>query len=133
MRLVVDTNILISAIIKPGKTREIIFNLGFEFFTPAYTLTELRKHKEEICEKARVSRPDFESFLEILFRYVKIINPEIYSSFLKEAGTLIKDVKDVSFLACALALQCIIWSNDYGFKEQDKVEVFTTRDLLGNL
>ncbi|MBS3083682.1 PIN domain-containing protein [Candidatus Pacearchaeota archaeon] len=116
MRLVVDTNIMISAIIKDGKTRQIIFSFGFEFFTPAYALTELRKHKEEICEKAGISNFDFESFLEILFRYVKIINPEIYYAFLDESSVLIKDIKDVSFLACALALQCSIWSNDRGFK-----------------
>jgi predicted nucleic acid-binding protein len=130
MRLVVDTNVLISALIRQGETRRILFDFGFEFVTPAYSISEIRKYKDEICRKAGIDSVEFEHLLEILFRYIKIINPDFYSSYLEEAGGLIKDSKDVSFLACALALQCGIWSNDKGFKEQDKIKIYSTQELF---
>ncbi len=130
MKLVVDTNILISAIIKNGETRRILFDFEFGFVTPAYSISEIRKHQNEICEKAGIDETEFEQLLEILFRYVKIINPELYSSYLEEASSLITDSKDVSFLACALAIRYGIWSNDKGFKKQSKVKVWTTKELL---
>ena len=130
MRLVVDTNVLISAIIKKGETRRILFDFSFEFVTPAYSISEIHKYKDEICQKAGINNLEFERSLEILFRYVKIINPEFYSSYLEEASSLIKDSKDVPFLACAFALQCGIWSNDRGFREQNKVKVWITKDLI---
>ena len=130
MKLVVDTNVLISAIIKIGKTRQILFDFKFDFFTPAYTLTELNKHKNEICNKAGINEFEFSYFSDILFKYVKIIHPDFYSSFFEEASVLIKDVKDVPFLACAMALECGIWSNDKGFKKQTNVNIFTTKELI---
>ena len=133
MKLVVDTNILISAIIKKGETRRILFDFGFDFVTPAYSISEIRKHQDEICQKAGTEDMEFEHLLEILFRYVKIINPELYSSYLEEASGLITDSKDVPFLACALAMQCGIWSNDKGFKKQSKVKVWTMKELLDGL
>jgi len=130
MRLVVDTNVLISALIRKGETRRILLDFRFDFVTPAYTISEIRKYKDEICEKAGIDSVEFEYSLEILFRYVKIINPEFYSSYLEEASGLIKDSKDVPFLACALAFQCGIWSNDRGFKEQNKIKTYNTQELF---
>ena len=37
------------------------------------------------------------------------------------------DITDSPFLA--LALDCSIWSNDGHFRQQDKVGVYTTKDL----
>jgi predicted nucleic acid-binding protein len=39
------------------------------------------------------------------------------------------DITDSPFLALALALNCSIWSNDGHFKQQDKVVVYTTKDM----
>jgi len=39
------------------------------------------------------------------------------------------DITDSPFLALAMALVCSIWSNDGHFKQQDKVVVYTTKDL----
>ena len=38
MRLVLDTNILIAALIKDSLTREIFFGPGFEFLLPEYAI-----------------------------------------------------------------------------------------------
>jgi len=130
MRLIVDTNIIISSIIKAGKTRQILFDFNFEFFTPAFTLTEIRKYTDEICKKGKIDLADFENYLKIIFKYVTIISPEKYFDLFSEADILIKDKKDIPFISCALALKCGLWSNDKGFREQKIVKVYTTQNLL---
>ena len=45
MKIVLDTNILISALIKDSITRKIIFESNSEFYYPETSLHELRKHK----------------------------------------------------------------------------------------
>ena len=42
MKLVIDTNIVISALIKDGKTREIIMSGKFELVSPDFVLDEMR-------------------------------------------------------------------------------------------
>ncbi len=40
------------------------------------------------------------------------------------------DITGSPFMALALALNCQIWSNDGHFKQQTKVEVYTTNKLV---
>lgn len=55
-----------------------------------------------------------------------------YSDKFKEAFDVMKNIdeKDTPFLALALKLEYPIWSNDKHFKKQEKIQVYTTEDLL---
>ncbi len=132
MKIVIDTNILISAIITNGFIRDFIIKSGFEFISPAYTLSEIGKYKTEICNKSNLNPNDFSILLHLLLKYVKIVNPIIYFRYLKESKKIIGniDIKDVPFLACALALDALIWSDDKHFQKQDKIKVLTTKDMI---
>ena len=72
MKIIIDTNIIISALIKDNLTRKLILNRKFEFLTPSFTLSEINKHKEEICKKAKINSKQFYILLEKLFHYVPI-------------------------------------------------------------
>ncbi|MEK6882953.1 MAG: PIN domain-containing protein [Nanoarchaeota archaeon] len=61
MIIVIDTNIIISAIIRNSVTRNIVFDKKFNFITPSFALSELSKYKEEICKKAEMSLEDLKS------------------------------------------------------------------------
>lgn len=130
MITVIDANPIISALIKPGVSREIIINREFKFVTPSYTLTEIYKHKNEICKKAKISQKEFDDLLYRLFGYIRIINSNHYSEKLKEAKILIEDIDDVTYIACALYLNCPIWSDDKHFKKQNKIKILTTKEIL---
>ena len=54
-------------------------------------------------------------------------NPSIFQ---KEAEKISPGLKDTQYLALALKLNCAIWSNDKKLKEQDKVKVYSTNELL---
>ena len=133
MNLVIDTNVIISALLKDSKCREIIVSGKFNLFTPAFTLTEIEKYKGEICKKAKISIPDFDELLKIIFKYIAIINPESYKKHLDYGKGLISDIKDVPFIASALSLGLGIWSDDKGFKEQGIVKTFSTREIINFL
>jgi hypothetical protein len=48
MRLVLDTNILIAALIKDSITRRILLLPGLEFLLPAFALDEIATHRNKI-------------------------------------------------------------------------------------
>ena len=51
MDLVIDANVLFSALIKDSFAYNLLFSDTFHIFTPEYIFTELEKHKDEILEK----------------------------------------------------------------------------------
>ncbi len=51
MDLVIDANVLFSALIKDSFAYNLLFSDVFHIFTPEYIFTELEKHKDEILEK----------------------------------------------------------------------------------
>ena len=65
MRLVVDTNVLISALVARSKTFEIIILGDLELFAPEYALGEVERHKEELGARMGVSQEEFNVALNI--------------------------------------------------------------------
>lgn len=130
MKFVVDTNILLSALLKNGLSREILTNFNFRFFTPSFALSEITKYKEYVCKKSSLTEKQFNSTLRKIFEYIIIIPLDEYVSCINEAKTLIKDASDAPFLACAISLDSARWSNDGHFKEQKKIKVFTTEEFI---
>jgi len=130
MKFVLDTNITISALIKDNLSRKIITNIEFEFFTPSFSLSEIMKYKNYAYKKASITEESFTLLLNKIFEYVKIIPMGKYKFYINQSMNLIEDKKDVSFLACAIALNASILSDDKHFKNQKKVNVFTTEEFV---
>ena len=131
MKIVIDANILIAALIKDSKAREIITSQEFEFLTPEFILEEIRKYREEIKKKANLDQEGFELVMSILFETIKIIPKEDYELSLDKAKEIMNDdVKDVPYVAVQLALNCDgIWTNDQHFKDK-RIRLFNARDLM---
>ncbi len=56
MRIAVDANVLISALIRNGKSREVIVSGIFELVCPEYLSEEIHRHREYIARKSGLSR-----------------------------------------------------------------------------
>ncbi len=63
MKLVIDTSSIISALIKNGISRKIIFSPAIQFITPDHTLKEISKYKKLICKKAKIDSKEFTIFV----------------------------------------------------------------------
>ena len=73
-----DTNRIIAALVKNGTTRDILFDENFEFFTPDYTLGEIREHQEELMHKTKLSKQEFDVLLALIFERITIIPKSYY-------------------------------------------------------
>ena len=134
MDLVIDANILMSAIIATGgKNYDIIFDDRINLFSVDKLLMELEKHKPEILEKSRLSEEDFDIFLALISSRIEFIPYAEFNEFSAEAEKITPDVDDTEYFALALKLKCGIWSNDKKLKKQDKVKVFSTEDLINSI
>ena len=133
MRIVLDSNILFSALIKDSFKRKIILEYDGKFLFPSYIFEELQEHKKELLQKAQMNADEFDTILQILLKKVFIIPKEALLPFKQEAIDIVKDIDldDALFFACALAYpESVIWSDDKKLKEQTKIKVCNTPEIV---
>jgi len=128
MELVINANILFSIANPTSKTREIISTFPITFFSPLFSLDEIRKYKDEIKKKANIK--DFESFINLLKERINFIDIKEYKDEIEKCKRLISDEKDVEYLALAKKLNLPIWSNDKLLKKQEIVKIINTKELI---
>lgn len=137
MRLILDINIIISALIKENSIIRFLLNLPYlEFFLPDYAIKELKKNEEIILKKSNLDKEELRTLLKLLLSKVKIIEEKTFSLYYKTAERIIGkiDEKDIPYIALALAIDNDgIWTSDAHFKKQNQIKIFTTKDLLNTL
>jgi len=133
MELVVDANILFAALIKVSVTSDLIADNSLNLISVEFIFSEFEKYKNLIKEKTERTDEEFERFMEIVQRRIKLIPYEEFEPFVKEAEKISPDPKDTEYLALALKLKCAIWSNDKNMKSQKKVKIYSTEDLKKEL
>jgi predicted nucleic acid-binding protein len=130
MKLVIDTNVLISALIKNGISRKIILSPIIHFLAPEFTLQEIEKYKKTICKKACITSKEFNIVLQVLFERITIVPKEEYKNFVKQAQGMITDKDDIPFIALCLAKNTDgIWTDDAHFTIQKNVTIYRTKEL----
>lgn len=130
MDMVIDANILFSILIKHGDNEDLLFQEDLHVFAPEFLFEEFEKYKSLILEKTKREEKDFNTFLEILKKKIKVISNEETELFIEEAKFICPDEKDIDYFALALKLKCGIWSNDRALKEQNIIKVYSTNDLI---
>ena len=132
MNIIIDSNVLFSALIKDSLTRKLILEYDGFFLFPSYIFDEVEKHKHELMKKSRMIQKDFNTLLFIILRKVKIVDTNTLQDYNKEALEIIKDidVNDAIFIACALAYpNSVIWSDDRKLKKQSKIQIINTKEI----
>lgn len=131
MRLIVDTNILISALIKESVTRKIIMHIKAKLYSPKFLQEEVEKYKDEILRKAKLTETEFIVLFDQIKSKIIFLEYESLGSNYDEAEKIMKkiDPKDTPFIAAALATNSDIWSDDKHFEKQKRVQVWKTKDL----
>jgi predicted nucleic acid-binding protein len=130
MILVIDANVLFSALIKNSLTAELIFNEDINLYTCEFIIDEFFKHEQEIMEKTHRTREQFITIMHQLKEIITVVPKEEYSKFMIEAEQISPDENDILYFALALRLKGAIWSNDKRLKMQDKVKVYNTGDVM---
>ncbi|RLI80950.1 putative toxin-antitoxin system toxin component, PIN family [Archaeoglobales archaeon] len=136
MKLVIDANVLISAIIKDSVTRKIILDERTELYSPGKIIEEVIKHSDLIAKKANLSNEEVLSFFRILMEKIKIVPEKEYREKIPEALSIARnfDEKDTLFIALALKLKIPVWTSDKGILDnQGKYQAVNTKDVLEGL
>jgi len=136
LRLVLDTNIVISALINKKSTiRDILLSDKMIFYLPELVLAELLKHKELLCKKTGLSQRELLFSIFYLLSKVEIVKKEAFSENLEKAKTIMEniDINDSEFVALAMSIENHgIFSNDRHFDESG-VKRWTVEEIIGRL
>jgi predicted nucleic acid-binding protein len=137
--IVVDANIILSAILSPfGIIPKIIItgSSKSEFALPDFALEEVELHKKKICRYGGISLAEFDIlFKKLLEHMVVFTSDEIRPETLSIATDLTKnvDLKDTAYVAMCIELNGLLWTGDKklckGLKRRKFIQVINTEEL----
>ncbi|MCB9358349.1 PIN domain-containing protein [Candidatus Woesearchaeota archaeon] len=132
MKLVVDSNVFFSALIKDSASRKIIQEKKHTLFLPYYFFVEFLKYSNALKEKSKLSEKEFDILVSDLLDCFIIVQKESLFLCKNEAEHIVKDIDpdDTLFIACCLAKEASLWSDDKALKKQGKIKVISTPELL---
>jgi predicted nucleic acid-binding protein len=116
--IVLDANILIRAVL--GKrVRELIFDHSqtVKFFAPDIAYADARKYLPALLKKRGTDASAAMLVLDCLEGIVQSIDAELYDGMQQQALQRIaaRDADDWPVLACAMTLDCPVWTEDADF------------------
>lgn len=139
MKIIIDTNILISTIMSSGGVtgtfllkdlREI------EKFSCYYLYIEIFDKKEKIIKYSKLPEKEVLELLYLVLKNIQFINEnQISKSSWTEAKELTKDidVKDISFVALTIEIGAKLWTGDKklykGLRKKGFMDVVNLEDL----
>lgn len=140
MKIVVDTNIIFSALLNSNSNiGDIIFNSDkhFEFYSCAYMRYEIQKHWERLKKISKLTDEELQvSFTQVLSK-LKFINEEIIpveTWVASEEITKGIDVDNTDFVALTKFLRATLWTGDKvlykGLKKSNFKKLLNTAELL---
>lgn len=136
MKLVVDTNVLIAALLKDSVTRRILLHPSFEFLTPEYAFEEVEAHAGELVAKSALSRYRLLRVIDSVRDHVAVVPFASFHSTYGRALDIMSDIDptDAPFVALALSFENDgIWTNDAHFHKQNVIRVWSTADMVVEL
>ncbi len=138
-QFVVDANVLISIMISGKSAYKPILNL-FDFYTPDFVFDEIEKYKPTIYEKTRLNKEELQRFSFYIFNQVSVIPRIVISDDAIEKATELTqnvDIKDLSYVALAIELDCILLTRDKqlikGLKKKGFRKIMTFEDFLNSI
>lgn len=133
MRLVVDSNRFIAALIKDGLARTIISSRNIAFYSPEYVLEEVEQYLPYIINKSKMSKENVELLFALFSENIETVSDYDIKRKMLEAKEIMKniDINDAPILACALAIRNQgIWTEDCHFEKHDKIRMWKSIELL---
>jgi len=140
MKIVVDTNIIFSALLNSNYTiGNILFNSEdhFEFYSCGYMRHEIQKHWEKLKHVSKLSDQQLQTSYDLVLSKLTFINEglipvEIWISAEKITEQIDKD--DIDFVALTKFLNAHLWTGDKvlynGLKKRNFDKLLNTAELL---
>jgi predicted nucleic acid-binding protein len=140
MNLVVDTNIIISALITPEGTisRLLLQDLAdSQLISPHFLFDEIISKYDKIQSITRLSDEDLKELFYLLIKHIDFIDNDLISfENQKKAFALVSDIdkKDLLFVALSIQTGFSLWSGDLklvkGLKTRGFASVLETKEIV---
>lgn len=132
MKIVLDANVIIAALLGSRATLVILTSQNHTFFVPQKILEEIKRHQSFICAYGKQSSEEFTTNFRALLYFIDVVDSVVYDPFLQQArAALSRDIQDADYLACALAVHAeFLWTNDKDFSTQHLVPTKTTEQFI---
>ena len=130
MELIIDANILFAVLIRSGVTAELAFEKDIHLIAPEFLVEEFLNHENEILGKMRCTREEFVKMIHTLNEVITVIPSDEYAGYITRALSIAPDQNDTAYFALALKRNCAIWSNDKMLKQQNKIKIYNTAELI---
>ena len=132
--IIVDTNVILSALLTNGITRLVLTSHKNVFISPIHCYNELWKHRK-IWNKKNYPEHTMKKMVDRIKRYVTPVEKRIYKDIISEAQKLITDKEDSPLIALALSVRNEgIWTyNTKHFKKkklEKKIKILTIKDVI---
>ena len=139
MKIVVDTNIVFSAILNSrSKIGKILINSKdhFQFYTCDFLRTELLKHRRKLLELTKLESEELEELEFIVTEKISFINEALLPAkiiVISENLLANIDLNDTPFLALSKHLKAKLWTGDkklsLGLQRKKFKDIITTSQL----
>jgi predicted nucleic acid-binding protein len=139
LKIVIDTNIVFSAILNPAsRIGKIIINSKkhFQFYTCEFLRTELLKHRSKLLKITQPTPQKLDELEFIITRNITFINESLLPQNIilnSEKALLGIDLNDTPFVALTKQLKAKLWTGDkelsLGLAKDKFIETLPTMDL----
>ena len=139
MKIIIDTNIIFSALLNSsGTIGDLIFNSDrfFDFYSFSYMNQEIDRHWVKLKSISKLTENQLQVAKFELFKKINFINEELIPEKLwLNAERIVKDIDidDLDFVALTNFLKGYLWTGDKplynGLKDIKFTKVLNTKDL----
>lgn len=133
MKLVVDANIMIAAVMRDSTTRKLFFDPRLSLFAPEVLRAEVLKNietNEEILARVKLPISELRSIFSLLCNRITFVPTELHEHLFPDALKVAPHKEDAPYIALALHLQFPLWSHDCGIAKQKLVKVVDTKQIV---
>jgi len=131
--LVLDTNILLSVMLKDGFVRKLILNENLNLICPQSLAQEIKDNSEELSKRVNITKEGFCALFELLFKSANVkeyplvayVHLEILAKSICPQG----HEDDWPFLDLAICENVSFWSNDKALTNQKIVPILSTKEV----
>lgn len=140
MKIVVDTNIIFSALLNSnGTIGDLLFNSDkiFQFYSCEYMRFEIETHRDKLLRISKLTPQQLDESSYQLFNRITFINESLIPApTWLQAEKLVADfdIDDLDFVALAKHIRGYLWTGDKalynGLKAGGFKKAYTTSELL---
>lgn len=140
MKIVVDTNIVFSAILNSnGKIGDLLLNSDkyIDFYSVDYLRHEISNHYDKLSQISKQPLDKIVNTEYYITKGIKFISEEqVAANFWRSAYDLVKDVDidDIAYVALSKQLRCKLWTGDKvliaGLHKNGFKNIISTNELL---